>query len=104
LINPDIVFGFLRNNTDNPAIHWIAVLVRLAVGTLLIIQARQSRFPLTIEVLGWVFVIAGIALALIGSTRFRRLLSWVLANLVAFGRIAGIVAIVFGGFIVFAFL
>lgn len=103
MINPEIIFGFLRNNIENAAIHVIAVLARLIIGILLITQSSLSRFPITIEVLGWIFIIAAFSLAVIGRTKFRKLISWVLTNFKAFGRIAGFIAIAFGGFLIYAF-
>jgi len=104
LIKPEVVFGFLRNNIENPAIQVIAVLVRLVIGILLITQSRLSRFPIAIEVLGWVFIVAAVSLAVIGTTKFGKLISWVLTNLKAFERFVGAIAVVFGGFLVYAFL
>lgn len=104
LINPGSIFGFLRDNIDNSAIHVIAVVVRLIMGALLVTQSDLSRFPLGIEVLGWVFIVAGITLAVIGRNKFRYLMSWVLKNMKPFGRLAGLLAIVFGGFLVYAFV
>ncbi|MBX2838574.1 MAG: hypothetical protein KTR35_17075 [Gammaproteobacteria bacterium] len=104
LVNPEILFRYLRNNIDNVAIHVIAVLVRLIIGVLLIIQSNQSRFPQVIEILGWIFIVAGIFLAVLGRHRFTKLLSWVLTNLKHLGRIAGVAAVAFGGFLVYAFL
>ena len=103
LINPEIIFGFLRNNIQKSAVQVIAVIVRLVIGILLIAQSSQSRFPLAIEVLGWIFIVAGLALAAIGRSKFRKLMSWVLTKFKAFGRVAGGIAIVFGGFLVYAF-
>lgn len=104
LRSPEIVFGFIRDNIENTAIHVVAVVVRLIFGILLITQSSLSRFPLGIEVLGWVFVVAGFSLAVIGRNRFRKLVSWVLRNLKPFGRLAGVIAIAFGGFLVYAFV
>ncbi len=104
LRNPDSIFALLRNNIENSAIQVIAVLVRVIVGAQLISQSSLSRFPITIEALGWIFIIAGIFLAVIGRKRFRQLLSWVLTNSKPLGRLAGVAAIAFGGFLVYAFL
>ena len=104
LINPEIIFGFLGRNIENPAIQMIAVLVRLIIGALLVTQSSQSRFPLAIEVLGWILILAGISLAVIGQAKFRKLMSWVLTKFKAVGRIAGVVAIAFGGFLIYAFI
>lgn len=102
--NPEIIFGFLRENIENAAIHVVAVVVRLIIGALLITQSGLSRFPLGIEVLGWVFIIAGFSLAMIGRKKFRSLVAWALENLKPFGRLAGVIAIALGGFLVYAFL
>jgi len=104
LINPDMIFGFLQNNIESPVIHVAAVLVRLVIGVLLIAQSGLSRFPLAMETLGWVFIIAAIVLAVMGRGRFRQLLSWVLTSFKAFGRIAGVIAVGFGSFITYAFI
>lgn len=104
LVNPETIFGFLRNNIDSTAIHVIAVVTRLIVGTLLIAQSSLSRFPVGMEVLGWIFIVAGLSLAVIGRSNFRKLMSWVLTKFKAFGRLAGVIAIAFGGFLVYAFI
>jgi len=36
VINPEVIFGFLRNNLDKPVLHVLAVVVRLAIGAFLI--------------------------------------------------------------------
>lgn len=103
MINPRMIFAWLSNNVDNLVVHVIAVIVRLVLGYLLIRQAPISRFPAVIEVLGWIFVLAALSLAVLGRVRFQRLLSWVLERFAEFGRVAGIVSILFGGFLVYAF-
>jgi len=104
LINPEIIFSYLRNNVGNTAIHAAAVLVRLVIGILLITQAHISKFPVVIELLGWFFIVAGVFLAVIGRSNFLKLMSWVLRKFKAFGRIGGAIAIAFGGFLIYAFL
>ena len=54
--------------------------------------------------LGWILILAGISLAVIGQAKFRKLMSWVLTKFKAVGRIAGVVAIAFGGFLIYAFI
>ena len=104
LVNPETIFGFLRNNTDSTAIHVVAIITRLIIGALLIAQSSLSRFPLGIEVVGWIFIVAGLTLAIMGRNNFRKLISWVLTKFKPFGRLAGVIAIAFGGFLVYAFL
>ncbi len=104
LLNPEIIFGYLRNNLDQLVIHILAVVVRLVLGVLLIIQSSVSRFPIIIEVLGWVSIVAAIILAVIGRRYFKRLMSWALSLSMPAGRVGGIFAVVFGAFLIFSFV
>jgi len=39
LINPEVIFDFLRNNLDKLVLHILAVVIRLVIGALLIYQS-----------------------------------------------------------------
>jgi hypothetical protein len=104
VVNPEVIFGFLRRNLDKPAIHILAVVVRLILGALLIFQTDLSKYPLVIEILGWLSIVAALSLAVIGRQNFIRLMSWVLNFLKPFGRVGGVFAAAFGGFLVHAFV
>jgi len=104
IINPEIIFGYLRKNLDKLSLHILAVTVRLVIGVLLISQANVSTFPLTIEMLGWLSIAAATIFALIGRRNFKRLMSWALSLLKPFGRIGGIFAAAFGAFLIYAFV
>ena len=104
VINPQVIFGFLRNNLDKLALHITAVVVRLVFGALLIVQSGNSKFPFAIEVIGWLAVVAAIFLALMGRSNFNRLMLWALSLLKPFGRVGGVLAAAFGAFLVYAFV
>ena len=104
IINPEIIFGYLRENLDKLSLHILAVTVRLVIGILLISQASVSTFPLTIEILGWLSIAAATIFSLIGRRNFKRLMSWALSLLKPFGRIGGIFAAAFGAFLIYAFV
>ena len=98
------IFGYLRNNLDKLKLHILAVVVRLVLGVLLIYQADVSKFPLAIEIIGWLSIAASIFLAAIGRRNFVRLMSWALSFIKNAGRIGGIVAVTFGAFLVYAYV
>ena len=104
VINPDGIFGFLRNNLDKLVLHIIAVVVRLVIGVLLIYQANVSKFPFVIEIIGWLSIVAAIFLAVMGRRNFNRLMSWALSLSKPFGRVGGILAVAFGAFLIYAFV
>ena len=104
VINPEVIFGYLRSNHDKLVIHILAVVVRLVIGTLLIGQSGLSKYPLFIEILGWISIVAALSLAAIGRQNFLKLMSWALNILKPFDRIGGIFAAAFGGFLIHAFV
>ncbi len=104
LINPEVIFGYLRSNHDKLAIHILAVVVRLIIGALLISQSSLSKYPLAIEILGWLSIAAALSLAVMGRHNFHGLLSWALTFLKPFGRAGGVFAAAFGGFLIYAFV
>jgi len=104
VINPELIFTLLRANRDKFELHAAAVLARLVLGILFIYKAGVSKYPLVIEFLGWLFIFAAIVLTVIGRKRFMQLLSWALSLAKPFGRVAGILAVGFGSFIIYAFI
>ena len=104
VINPDIIFGFLRNNLDKLELHILAVVVRLVLGALLIDQSNVSRFPFVIEIIGWLSIVAAIFFGAMGRRNFKRLMTWALSFLETFGRVGGILAAAFGSFLIYAFV
>ncbi len=102
--SPDVVFGPLRNNSEKLLLHVLAVVVRLILGILLITQADLSKFPLLVEIIGWLSVIAAIVLALMGRNNFMRLMSWAFSLLKPFGRYGGMLVTLFGAFLIYVFV
>ena len=103
LINPEIVTGLLRSNYTKIELHVLAVVVRIVLGALLIYQSDASKYPLAIEIIGWLSIAAAAAFALIGRANFCRLMAWALRQAENFGRFGGVIAAAFGAFLVHAF-
>jgi hypothetical protein len=64
--------------------------------------AAASRYPTAILILGWVSIAAATVLGVMGRPNFRRLMAWALGLAPSFGRIGGLAAILFGGFLIHA--
>jgi len=103
ITNPEIIIRVLKQNADKLWLHIGAVVVRLFLGALLIYQANVSRFPVTMEVIGWIAVLAAIVFTIMGRNNFKCLISWVFTWVKPFGRIGGVLAICFGTFLIYAF-
>ena len=104
IINPVKVFGLFNKHIEKLELHILAVVVRLILGGLLVYYSAVSKFPLIIEVIGWISILAAIFFALIGRNNFKRLMSWALSQTKPFGRFGGFLAICFGAFLVYAFI
>ena len=104
IINPEVIFCFLRNNLDKLVLHVLAVVIRLVIGALLIYQSNISKFPFVIEVIGCLSIVAAIFLAVMGRRNFNRLMSWALSLSKSFGRVGGVFAVAFGAFLIYAFV
>ncbi|MDY6790409.1 MAG: hypothetical protein SWH54_03975 [Thermodesulfobacteriota bacterium] len=104
VINPEVIFGFLRSNLNKLAVHILAVAVRLVIGSLLIYQSNVAKFPFVIEMIGWVSIVAAIIIAVMGRLNFKRLILWALSLSKPFGRVGGIIAVAFGAFLIYAFV
>jgi hypothetical protein len=99
---PDVIFGALGRYSKSLYLHVSAVVIRLVLGAALIGHAAESRYPATLEALGWLFIVAAVVLGLMGRTRFKQLMDWAMSLANSFGRFAGFMALVFGGFLIHA--
>jgi hypothetical protein len=104
ICDPEIIFGLLRNNLEKVWLQVLAIGIRVIIGILLIQYAGESKFPTIIEILGWLSVAAAFTFIIIGRRQFLRLMSWAFSLLKPYGRVGGLFAMTFGGFLSYAFL
>jgi len=76
--------------------------IRIAIGIVLILYAAQSRFPLALEIIGWIAIAAGVALALMPPAKFRQLINWAFERFGKYTRAAAFFAVLFGAFLIYA--
>ncbi len=81
---------------------WVAVALRIGVGTLLWVAAPESRFPRTLRILGALFVASGIALPMVGLSRMQAIAEWGAALDDPVLRAVSMLVIGLGGFIVWS--
>lgn len=104
LVKPDFIFDFLKRESNNLNLHIFAIAIRVVIGFLLIFYSDVSEYPVIMEALGWFVIIAAVALILIGRKNFQKLIDWAVTFLKPYRFIGGLLAIVFGGFLIYAFL
>ena len=104
LFNPEIIFGFLNKYIDKTGLQVLAIVVRLALGVLLVYQSDVSRYPLVIDIIGWLAIAVAVIFTVIGRNNFKRLMSWALSLTKPYARAGGFVAAAFGVFLIYAFV
>ena len=73
---PEKLMTFVTSAMDKYWGIYIAVIVRLVLGSALIIVAPASLFPIVFQALGVIAIVAAIALVLMGRERIRRFVAW----------------------------
>ena len=103
LISPQ-KFKDVMNNIADQTLFLSAVIVRIIIGAILLLEAPNLKFTPVIEVIGSIFILAAIILLLIGQNRVRRMIDWFLKFSDNFYRIWSVLAFAFGGFLIFVTL
>lgn len=104
VVNPEIIFGLLRNNLEKVSLHILAIGIRMIIGILLIQYAGDSKYPTIIEIIGWLSIGAAVTFSVIGRRHFLSLMSWAFSLIKPYGRIGGLLTMAFGGFLIHAFV
>ena len=81
-----------------------AVLVRLTMGVLLLLTAREALHPHVFQVLGLIAIAAAVAIPFIGNERLGRLIAWWSDQSPALIRVSATLSFGFGAYIVYAIL
>ena len=102
VIKPALIFDWLIRNQAEVWLYVAAIGVRAALGIALILVSEESRFPLLMQMLGAVTVLAALSFLVMGRSRFTVLMDRTFALVPKFGRLAGLVAILFGTFVGYA--
>jgi len=103
-VKPALLFDPLRQHMESRVTYGLAIGVRLLLGILLVALAAQSRFPTAVALLGWLSIAAALTFAAVGQQRFVRMVSWILLRTEQYTRIAGLLAVAIGGFLVYSFI
>ena len=102
---PKKLMTFVTSAMDK---HWgiyVAVIVRLVLGSALIIVAPASLFPIVFQALGVIAIVAAIALVVMGRERIRQFIAWMSERFSAsIVRMWLVFGMAFGGFLVYGVL
>ena len=105
IFSPEKLMTFVTSAVDKYWGIYIAVIVRLVLGSALIIVAPASQFPIVFQALGVIAIVAAIALLLMGRERIQRFVAWLSERFSAQTvRLWLLFGMAFGGFLVYGVL
>jgi len=102
VIKPAALFGILERYSQSAGLQVVAVVARLILGVALVLAAPETKYPSVLLLLGWLMIAAAVAFSLMGRTRFRALLNWALQLTPHYGRLGGLLGVIFGVFLIYA--
>ena len=100
---PEIIIGWIENNIGSTTMYLSAIVVRLIIGLLFIITGKESKYPSVIKFFGYLFVIAALIFIFIGQETFQDFIASLIPDVIPFAPVSGLLSIVFGGFLIYAF-
>jgi len=103
LINPALLFDWIKTNSGHPSLYIAAIIFRLGFGALLWIAAKQSKHPSAIKLIAAIAILAGITFIFIGPTRFQGFIDTLMPEIETFSPVSGLVGLAIGGFLLYTF-
>ena len=103
LARPARLIGWVSSFWERDRL-WFAVVLRLAIGALLVVAAPECRWPELIRLLGLVTLVAAFGLIVVGNERMRALAQWWTNRTPRVIRAWSASAVAFGGLLVYAAL
>ena len=101
ILSPVTLLAFLSRWQTRGGL-WTGAILRLIFGLALWSVASLSHFPTTLQVVGVIFVVAGIAMPFIGLARFKSMVAWWLNKPPSCTRIWAVATLALGVFFVWA--
>ena len=96
IVNPKYIFGIFTKYGETLSIHIFAIIVRIILGIALVIAAADSKYPIALQILGWLTLIVVLVLSAIGRERFKSLIKWSMGINPSIQRVMGLFGILFG--------
>ena len=102
LAQPAGLIGQIQKLWETGAGMITAVLVRLAMGVLLLLTAPEARHPQVFQVLGVIAIVAAVLLPFVGNERLGRLIAWWSNQSPALIQVSATLSFAFGSYLVYA--
>ena len=104
LFRPALIIDQIQRYSHTLSMHLLAIVVRVILGIALLQYADHSKFPLVLQIIGWLSLAAAVVLAAIPRKRIGDLINWILNRFGGHIRIGALAALLFGVFLIYAVL
>jgi len=102
IIRPEFIFSILTKYGDLLSLQIFAVIVRILFGVALVIGASESKYPIVLQIFGWLLISAALVIGGIGRERFKKVVKWSVKLPTLIYRLASALSILFGCFLIYA--
>ncbi len=102
IIRPEFIFSILTKYGDSLSLQIFAVIVRILFGVALVIGAFESKYPIVLQIFGWLLISAALVIGGIGRERFKKVVKWSVKLPTLIYRLASVLSILFGCFLIYA--
>ena len=100
LISPQ-TFKNVMNNFAGQRRFLFAVIARIIIGAVLLLEAPNLNFTFAMQIIGGISILAAIGLLLAGQPRMDRIIDYWMKRADFVFRVASVFAFVFGGFLIY---
>jgi len=99
IVKPVYILGIFAKYGETTGLHVFAIIIRIILGIALIMAAADSKYPIVLQISGWLTLIVVLVLSAIGRERFKSVIKWSLSMKPGFQRLMGFLGILFGFFL-----
>lgn len=102
LLQPRLVMDTMCSFADEKWLQVVTVATRFVLGSVLLVCAEQTRFPLALQIIGLSALTIGIGIALIPALTFRYWVTALLHYLQPYARLGSLALMALGVFLIYA--
>ena len=103
LIEPEGIYRWVEDNIGNTGFYLSVIVGRLVMGILLLLAAKESKYPSVIKFIGYLAIIAATVVIVMGQKGFQDIMSSLIPIFKPYAPVSGLTGIAIGGFLIYAF-
>lgn len=101
LLSPE-KFRNVMKSFEGQARFLFAVVIRIVIGAILLLEASNLKFTLAMQIIGGISILAAVILLLMGQDRMDRMIDWFMSKMTDnIMRAWSVLALAFGAFFIY---